>query len=393
VPPAAEPGAAQPGAPSGVSNEFTLGVPFSKAVGAGSIDGNAAMVNALMLMNQVQGDVARAAIVAAQQALTSIIGSFAGTGAERARLTGENAALRSEIDLKEGLRVAREALAAELQKPDPDPILVAQWQAGIDDFMARIRTPDIPVAQDRAQLAANENRLANLQDQTLVGFTNAVNKALDRLTATLRDAGAFDQVLAGQLTAIAQQLREFLQETKRRRIERLENQEKAEEGSIEGREGEERAQHVAVSAEALLRQFKATGEPIPENDNEGGRADTSADKIGEDTVDDAQSGRADAAQLAQNDAGADAHARTTDVDATGSAEPIDLARNTARDIARDVNGTDGVRPTDTAAFMQRAEVLLAAVEQALDQLNLAAGSSVSVAAIQDDPSARLKLPV
>lgn len=58
-----------------------------------------------------------------------------------------------------------------------------------------------------------------------------------------------------------------------------------------------------------------------------------------------------------------------------------------------MNGTDGVRPTDTAAFMQRAEVLLAAVEQALDQLNLAAGSSVSVAAIQDDPSARLKLPV
>lgn len=332
----------------------------------------------------MQGDVARAAIVAAQQALTSIIGSFAGTGAERARLTSENAALRSEIDLKTDLRINQERLAGELLKPDPDPILVAQLQAGIDADIALIRTPDVPVAQDRAQLAANENRLANLKDQTLVGFTNAVNKALDRLTATLRDAGAFDQVLAGQLTAIAQQLREFLQETKRRRIERLENQEKAEEGSIEGREGEERAQHVAVSAEALLRQFKATGEPIPENDNEGGRADTSADKIGEDTVDDAQFGRtdvSDAAQLADNDADADAGELAMEIGARDSAGRIDLA------------GTESVRRADTAAFMQRAEVLLAAVEQALDQLNLAAGSSVSVAAIQDDPSARLKLPV
>lgn len=51
MPPAAEPAAGQQGAPSGVSNDLTLGVAFSKAVGAGSIDGNAAMVNALMLMN------------------------------------------------------------------------------------------------------------------------------------------------------------------------------------------------------------------------------------------------------------------------------------------------------------------------------------------------------
>src|SRR5215813_9271218 len=91
-------------APSqGASVDYTLGVPFSHAVGGGSIDSTPQLTFTALETGRLRGIVAAAQILAFRESVVTAIGAHGGNAAERANLAEQNRFLQGEIGAKHQL--------------------------------------------------------------------------------------------------------------------------------------------------------------------------------------------------------------------------------------------------------------------------------------------------
>ena len=321
----------------GLPSDFTLGIPFSQAVGGGSIDNSAGLRFTLLAADQQAGNATRFQLNAIRASLVTVIGAYGGNAEERASLAADRTRIQGDVEqattalngpggANDQLAADQATLTAAQTRLDTDTANGADQKTLADDLKAvndakvavnadkeTISTLKATIENGNAQVAARTKQIADLENVFLTGFTNAVSSAHDRIATALRNAGANDQVLTEQLASIVAGLRQFLDEARKRGISRSKQQEEADDGLIAARADDELVREQTISADELVRNFLTTGEPLPKNTRN--QADAPAQNaVADDTVAD------DAGRDAQRDQAA-ARTSTPDPVAANAGEP------------------------------------------------------------------------
>jgi hypothetical protein len=442
--------ATAPNAPGagGTSGNYALNLPFSKAVGGGSIDSNPAVTLALLTAGQQQAKFAGAQILAVRGMMATVIGMFGGNQQQQARLGAENTQLQQDVadatdaltrpggandqlaGAQDTLATAKNQLATDTANHEPQPVLDADQKAVddaqkvVDQDTATVNGLKATIDGGNARIASNRTQITNLQNVLASGFTKAVTDIVGKLAAAQRDALQFDQVQTALLANVEAGLRAFLGEAQRRKVERKQGQDAAETDYIDGR-AEQHDEFAVISAEDLLRRQQAARQEVSSRD-EGARNqadDAQSDFPGEESgvrslaSIDRSPEQAVPEHLPRDLTGAlpESSAASTNTiaarDAASASQDsrydasYDASRNASRNTedAAAVAQNDGARidGDNVAGLVQKARELLAQVDEALHELGiepppLSFGGSVSLASLGPSPvdgTGRLKLLV
>ena len=442
----ANPNAAAPNTPGagGTSGNYSLNLPFSKAVGGGSIDSNPAVTLALLTAGQQQAKFAGAQILAVRGMMATVIGMFGGNEQQQARLGAENTQLQQDVanandaltrpggandqlaDAQDVLTTAKTQLATDIANHEPQPVLDADQKAVddaqkvVDQDTATVNGLKATIDGGNAKIASNRTQIANLQNVLSSGFTKAVTDIVGKLAAAQRDALQFDQVQTALLANVEAGLRAFLGEAQRRKVERKQDQDAADTDYIDGR-AEQHNEFDMISAEDLLRRQQAARQEVSSRDE---RASNEANETQSETLSEESSVQSLASvrspdQNLPEDLPQDltqdltqalpesSVASTNTIAARDAASASQDARYDASyDASSSVAQSDGARidgegGNAVAGLVQKARELLAQVDEALHGLGiepppLSFGGSVSLASLGPSPvdgTGRLKLLV
>jgi hypothetical protein len=410
----------------GTSIDFSLGVPFAR-VGSGTTGIDPLITFTLLETGQRVGAALGQTALGLRQAMATLVGAYSANVSIRAGLSQENADLQSDItrlnnDLtnpdapddpdNKALKDARAQLQTDIANHADQATLDA-------DMRAVEKAEDVikgKIANLTAQQTANGARIGVEENVALTGFANSFSNALGKIAAARLDTAAFDQALTAQLASITTDLKQFLAHVRKREKNRSDAQHDADDATIAalGDDALVQARHQAdarqfgvLTADELVRNHQATGDPLPKDEHPGEQpGGPAAGTMADDAVSAAQQGQANisaaditVADLVAANAAAPAPPPADNVaagvggDARRAAVPPVNGSNANTAIAR--NAARAER-REFAALEQTAKALVADIDRVLQTLeHAAAGAGISVASLQQnmavDPDARVKL--
>lgn len=356
-----------PAPAQGVQSAFTLGVP--RGVTGGTFGPDPHLAYTAVMVEQGRDTAAAQLALAARAAIATALGANASNITQRQNLAARNGFLQGEITAKKQLAADQKQLQEDIDAGAPQATLDAD-QAAIDADKKNIQTPNVPVAQDEAEKQANQNQINVLENEFANGVGQAVNEGLERVAKALRAAGVSDRELNNQFAELHKSLKDFLHSAENRAIAHFDSQ----------MDGTARANIARFSAlltvDDLVRNVLATGEPLA--------VDPRAGRDSKDTEKDKKS-----RSIAKVEKNSDTKAGETDAGSTVERIDVDaqeagIVRVDARAGLREETNESLFAQSDVdlennplslsssgiIEFTQRAQALLASLDQILQQLGI-----------------------